>query len=136
MIILIIKGIGMIYEGISETDRQIVEDLYSANAIQILICTQKRSYELSLRSFLTIILDTKSYDGQERRFLDYSIPDMLSMLSTANDTNFVNAKAVVLCHAPKKDFYTKFLTEPFPCESHLNHFLQDHLNSEIVAKTI
>lgn len=28
------------------------------------------------------------------------------------------------------------MNEPFPCESHLNHFLQDHLNSEIVAKTI
>ena len=38
----------MIYEGIDDQDRSIVEALFKANAIQILICTQKRAYELSL----------------------------------------------------------------------------------------
>lgn len=43
---------------------------------------------------------------------------------------------MVFCHTPKKDFYRKFLFEPFPVESHLNHFITDHLNAEIVSKTI
>ena len=47
-----------------------------------------------------------------------------------------NAKCLVYCHSPKKDYYKKFLYEPYPCESHLNHFLAEHLNTEIVAKTI
>lgn len=46
--------------------------------------------------------------------------------------NLPNVKS----HAPKREYYKKFLFEPFPCESHLNHFLADHLNSEVVAKTI
>lgn len=68
------------------------------------------------------------------------------MVGKATSTKFSNAKCLVYwyfifiiiihSHAPKKEYYKKFLFEPFPCESHLNHFLADHLNSEIVAKTI
>jgi len=32
--------------------------------------------------------------------------------------------------------FDKFLSEPLPVESHLDHCLQDHFNSEIVTKTI
>lgn len=45
-------------------------------------------------------------------------------------------KCFVYCPSSKKDFYKKFLQEPFPVESHLNHFLADHINAEIVNKTI
>jgi len=45
-------------------------------------------------------------------------------------------KCFVYCPTSKKEFYKKFLEEPFPVESHLNHFLEDHLNAEIVGKTI
>jgi len=45
-------------------------------------------------------------------------------------------KCFVYCPTPKKEFYKKFLLEPFPIESHLNHFLADHINAEIVGKTI
>ena len=44
-------------------------------------------------------------------------------------------KCVLLCHAPKKAFYRKFLYEPFPVESHLDHFLHDHLCAEVVTRT-
>lgn len=43
---------------------------------------------------------------------------------------------MLLCHAPKKHFYMKFLYEPFPVESHLDHFLHDHMCAEVVTKTI
>lgn len=41
--------------------------------------------------------------------------------------------AVVLVHDQKKNFYKKFLYEPFPVESNLLAVLADHLNAEIVA---
>lgn len=41
--------------------------------------------------------------------------------------------AVVLVHDQKKNFYKKFLYEPFPVESSLLGVLPDHLNAEVVA---
>jgi pre-mRNA-splicing helicase BRR2 len=47
-----------------------------------------------------------------------------------------DAKCVLFCFGPKKEFYKKFLYDPLPVESHLDHFLADHMNTEIVTKTI
>ena len=62
-----------------------------------------------------------------------------------------------MCQTSKKEFYKKFLYEPLPVEvsnlpplslfstsplvsfimqSHLDHFMHDHFNAEIVTKTI
>lgn len=35
-----------------------------------------------------------------------------------------------------QDFFKKFLYEPLPVESHLDHCMHDHFNAEIVTKTI
>jgi len=43
---------------------------------------------------------------------------------------------VLLCHSSKKPYYRKFLYEPMPVESHLDHFLSDHMCAEVVTKTI
>jgi hypothetical protein len=39
-------------------------------------------------------------------------------------------------HEPKKNFYRRFIYEPFPVESSLHEQLTDHLNAEVHAKTI
>jgi pre-mRNA-splicing helicase BRR2 len=41
-----------------------------------------------------------------------------------------------MCQSSKKDFFKKFLYEPLPIESHLDHCLHDHFNAEVVTKTI
>lgn len=41
-----------------------------------------------------------------------------------------------MVHEPKKNFYKKFLYEPFPVESNLLNVLHDHLNAEICSETI
>jgi pre-mRNA-splicing helicase BRR2 len=45
-------------------------------------------------------------------------------------------KCVILHHTPKKEHLKKLLYDPLPIESHLDHYLHDHFNSEIVTKTI
>ncbi len=133
------SGIGFIYEGMTEDERNIVEQLYKEGIIQVLIVTYKLSWELSFNALTIVILDNQRYDGQEKRYIDYTIPDMLQMMGRASnrgiDTKHAS-KCLVFCHAPKKDFYKKFLFEPYPVESHLNYFIANHLNTEVVAKTI
>ena len=41
-----------------------------------------------------------------------------------------------MCHSPRKEYYKKFLFEPFPVESHLDHALHDHFVAEVVTKTV
>jgi len=41
-----------------------------------------------------------------------------------------------LCHAPKNGTTQELLYDPLPIESHLDHYLHDHFNSEIVTKSI
>lgn len=77
-----------------------------------------------------VILDNYKYDGLEKRYVDYSLSQMHEMLESAEN------RCYVLVHAPKKEYFIKFLFEPLPIESHLNHFLANHLNAEIVAKNV
>lgn len=44
--------------------------------------------------------------------------------------------AVILVHEPKKNFFKKFLYDPFPVESQLAGKLQNHLNAEIAGAAI
>ena len=93
--------------------------------------------KLALSAYMVIIMDTQRYDGKEKRYIDYTIPDMLQMMGRATQpTQKESAKCLVFCYTPKKDFYKKFLYEPYPVESNLNQYLIDHLNAEVVAKTI
>jgi len=67
-----------------------------------------------LESHLVIILDAERFDGQEHKSVEYSIPDMLQMMSRANltlkaDSASSSAKCILYCHTPKKEYFIKFL---------------------------
>lgn len=42
----------------------------------------------------------------------------------------------MFCHTPKKDYLRRLLQEPLPVESHLDHALAEHMNAEVVNKTV
>lgn len=44
-------------------------------------------------------------------------------------------KAVVMVHDIKKEYYKKFLYQPFPIESSLPSVFACHLNAEVCAET-
>eukprot|EP00594_Rhizosolenia_setigera_P016961 CAMPEP_0178953786 /NCGR_PEP_ID=MMETSP0789-20121207/8615_1 /TAXON_ID=3005 /ORGANISM="Rhizosolenia setigera, Strain CCMP 1694" /LENGTH=518 /DNA_ID=CAMNT_0020635089 /DNA_START=1 /DNA_END=1558 /DNA_ORIENTATION=- len=82
-------------------------------------------------------MGTESFDGREKRHVDYPIANILNMMGKASRPNVDSSgKCMILCHTPKKDHLKKLLYDPLPIESHLDHYLHDHLNSEIVTKTI
>jgi pre-mRNA-splicing helicase BRR2 len=47
-----------------------------------------------------------------------------------------SGRCLLMCQNVKKEYYKKFLYEALPIESHLDHYLHDHFNAEIVTKTI
>merc|ERR1719203_807823 len=136
---IVIEGIGYIYEGMSSDDFQTILELYLNNSLQVLLCPAPQCWTLissspsiqRIKAHVVIIMGTESYSGIEKRHIDYPVADVLQMMGA-----HALHKCVFFCHTPKKDHWKKLLYEPLPIESHLDHYLHDHFNSEIVTRTI
>ncbi|URE24984.1 activating signal cointegrator 1 complex subunit 3, partial [Musa troglodytarum] len=130
-------GIGLHHAGLNDRDRSLVEELFSNNKIQILVCTSTLAWGVNLPAHLVIIKGTEYYDGKAKRYVDFPITDILQMMGRAGRPQYdQHGKAVILVHEPKKSFYKKFLYEPFPVESNLREHLHNHINAEVVSGTI
>jgi len=130
-------GVGFIHDGLSKSDRSRVEALYRDGVIGVLVCPRNMCWSVPAPAHLVVVMDTVYYEGREHRFVDYSITDIMQMLGQAcRPLRDDQGKCVVLCHSPKKEYLKKLLHDPLPIESHLDQFLHDHINAEIVTKTI
>jgi pre-mRNA-splicing helicase BRR2 len=133
---VVMAGIGYLYEGMRQSDYTTILSLYQAGHVRILICPSELTWKITVRSFLVIIVGTESYDGKEKRHVDYPIGTLLRMVGRASNHDSRGGKCILMCHSPKKEYLKKLLYDPLPVESHLDHYLHDHFNSEIVTRTI
>lgn len=130
-------GVAFFHEGMPEAERQIVEHLYRSGAVQILVVSRDMAWGLQASSHLVVIQDTQFYDGKDHRYVDYPIVDVMQMIGRANrPLEDDSSRCVLMCQSSRKPIFKKFLFEPLPVESHLDHVLHDHFNAEVVAKTI
>lgn len=130
-------GIGIHHAGLHEKDRNTVEELFINQKIQVLICTATLAWGVNFPAHLVVIKGTEYFDGKQKRYVDMPITDVLQMMGRAGRPQYDNeGVAVILVHDQKKNFYKKFLYEPFPVESSLLEVLSDHINAEIVAGTV
>ncbi|KAM3686316.1 hypothetical protein ACJW31_11G189700 [Castanea mollissima] len=130
-------GVGYLHEGLTKLDQEVVSQLFEAGWIQVCVMSSSMCWGISLSAHLVVVMGTQYYDGRENAHTDYPVTDLLQMMGHASRPLLDNSgKCVILCHAPRKEYYKKFLYEAFPVESHLHHFLHDNLNAEIVAGII
>ncbi|XP_065175302.1 U5 small nuclear ribonucleoprotein 200 kDa helicase-like [Sycon ciliatum] len=135
---MIPQGVAYLHEGLSEVERKAIEALFNAGAIQVVVASCDVAWHLDMQAHLVVIMDTQYFDGRNHRYADYPITNILQMVGLANRVNVADEVGVciLMCQNSKKELYKKFLYEPLPVESHLDHFLHDHFNAEIVTKTI
>ncbi|KAF8409861.1 hypothetical protein HHK36_002379 [Tetracentron sinense] len=106
-----------------------------AGWIQVCVATSSMCWGWPLSAHLVVVMGTQYYDGRENAHTDYPVTDLLQMMGHASRPLLDNSgKCVILCHAPRKEYYKKFLYKTFPVESHLHHFLHDNLNAEVVVE--
>ncbi|XVF24492.1 hypothetical protein REPUB_Repub13aG0132700 [Reevesia pubescens] len=130
-------GVGYLHEGLSSLDQEVVSQLFEAGWIQVCVMSSSLCWGVPLSAHLVVVMGTQYYDGRENAHTDYPVTDLLQMMGHASRPLLDNSgKCVILCHAPRKEYYKKFLYEAFPVESHLHHFLHDNFNAEIVARVI
>uniref|UniRef100_A0A7S4W4W0 RNA helicase n=1 Tax=Ditylum brightwellii TaxID=49249 RepID=A0A7S4W4W0_9STRA len=134
---VVTAGIGFVHGGMVDSDWECVTNLYKEGALRILVCPADLCWRLREVAHLVVIMGTETFDGRERRYVDYPIADLLHMMGKASRQGIdTSGKCTILCHTPKKEHLKKLLYDPLPIESHLDHYLHDHFNSEIVTKTI
>eukprot|EP00455_Lapot_gusevi_P038061 TRINITY_DN4267_c0_g1_i7.p1 TRINITY_DN4267_c0_g1~~TRINITY_DN4267_c0_g1_i7.p1 ORF type:complete len:582 (-),score=192.11 TRINITY_DN4267_c0_g1_i7:80-1714(-) len=130
-------GIGLHHAGLRDDDRKLVETLFVEQKIQVLVCTSTLAWGVNFPAHLVVIKGTEYYDPKTKRYVDFPITDVLQMMGRAGRPQYdTEARACILVHEPKKNFYKKFLYEPFPVESSLAEQLHNHINAEIVSGTL
>ncbi|KAJ3352530.1 activating signal cointegrator 1 complex subunit [Entophlyctis luteolus] len=130
-------GIGLHHAGLVDGDRKLSEELFVNGKIQILIATSTLAWGVNYPAHLVVVKGTEYYDAKTRGYVDFPITDVLQMMGRAGRPQFDDSGvARIFVHDSKKNFYKKFLHEPFPVESSLHNCIHDHLNAEVVGGTI
>lgn len=131
------NGVAYLHDGTTSVERKVVDQLFSSGAVQVLVASRSLCWGLTVAAHLVVVMDTQYYNGKIHAYVDYPVTDVLQMIGRANrPLKDEEGKCVIMCQGSKKDFFKKFVYEPLPVESHLDHCLHDHFNAEIVTKTI
>ncbi|GAC95807.1 hypothetical protein PHSY_003384 [Pseudozyma hubeiensis SY62] len=134
---LLANGIAYYHEGLTRNDRRIVERLFSADAIRVVVASKETAWSIPLSAHLVLVISLQTYEGREHRYVDYALPDVLQMVGRCTVPNESGtSRLVLLCQATRKDYFKKFLAEGLPIESRLTSYAQDFFNAEIVSRTI
>jgi antiviral helicase SLH1 len=130
-------GIGLHHAGLVETDRQLSEELFANNKIQILVATSTLAWGVNLPAHLVVVKGTQFFDAKTEGYKDMDLTDVLQMLGRAGRPQFDSSGiARIFTQDSKKEFYKHFLHTGFPIESALHKVLDNHLGAEISAGTI
>lgn len=130
-------GIGLHHAGLVESDRQLAEELFLNNKIQILVATSTLAWGVNLPAHLVVVKGTQFYDAKIEGYKDMDLTDVLQMLGRAGRPQFdTTGVARIFTQDAKKDFYKHFLHTGFPVESSLHTVLDNHLCAEISSETV
>lgn len=130
-------GIGLHHAGLVESDRQLAEELFGNNKIQILVATSTLAWGVNLPAHLVVVKGTQFFDAKIEGYRDMDLTDVLQMLGRAGRPQFDSSGlARIFTQDAKKAFYKHFLHTGFPVESTLHKVLDNHLGAEVSAGTI
>ncbi|XP_055620096.1 probable ATP-dependent DNA helicase HFM1 [Toxorhynchites rutilus septentrionalis] len=131
----LLSGYGYHHAGVSFADRKLVEESFRAGRIPLLCCTSSLAMGVNLPAHLVIIKSTQMYTdyGME----EYSESSIFQMIGRAGRPQFdTSGVAVIMTQRDNVQKYERLATGSVPIESFLHEHLAEHLNSEIVLRTI
>ncbi|CAH0698633.1 unnamed protein product [Spodoptera exigua] len=130
-------GVAYLHEGVEAGDRRLVQQLLESGAVTLCVVAAELAWGLAAHVHTVIIADTYVYNGKLHAYEQYPITTVLQMIGRAcRPLEDDHSVVVLMCVAHQKTFFTKLLNDCLPLESHLDHRLHDHMNAEIVTKTI
>lgn len=122
-------GIGYLYQGMNIVEKEIVEKLFEIEGINIIFVDEGLKWQLeNMKAFIVAVLDSQKWSCKKNRWVDYSICEMIRFMGMSRlsekdkqkGAEYSSSKFIILCEGAKKNFYKKFLFEPYPLESSLH----------------
>lgn len=130
-------GFAIHHAGMTREDRTLVEDLFTAGHIQVLVCTATLAWGVNLPAHTVIIKGTQIYNPEKGRWVELSSQDMLQMLGRAGRPQFdTTGEGIIITNHSELQYYLSLLNQQLPIESQLVSKLADNLNAEIVLGTV
>ncbi|XP_055979502.1 LOW QUALITY PROTEIN: probable ATP-dependent DNA helicase HFM1 [Sorex fumeus] len=132
---IIIHGVAYHHAGMELSDRKVVEGAFMFGDLPVLFTTSTLAMGVNLPAHLVIIKSTMHYAGG--MFEEYSESDILQMIGRAGRPQFdTTATAVIMTRLNTREKYIQMLACNDTVESSLHRHLIEHLNAEIVLRTI
>lgn len=130
-------GFAIHHAGMTREDRTLVEDLFTAGHIQVLVCTATLAWGVNLPAHTVIIKGTQIYNPEKGRWVELSSQDMLQMLGRAGRPQYdTTGEGIIITNHSELQYYLSLLNQQLPIESQLVSKLVDNLNAEIVLGTV
>ena len=134
---LFASGFGTHHAGMSRSDRNLMERLFSQGLIKVLCCTATLAWGVNLPAAAVIIKGTQLYNPQEGKFVDLGILDVLQIFGRAGRPQFQDTGIGFICTTHDKlQHYLSAVTSQQPIESRFSSRLVDNLNAEISLGTV
>ncbi|CAG9766223.1 unnamed protein product [Ceutorhynchus assimilis] len=131
----IVHGIAFHHAGLVHENRYLIEESFRKAQIPVLVTTSTLAMGVNLPAHLVIIKSTKCYC--DNGYKDYDEMSIFQMIGRAGRSQFdVSATALILTSLQDKVKYEKMLSCSQTIESNLHKHLTEHLNAEVVLKTI
>lgn len=130
-------GFGVHHAGLLRSDRSMIERLFSAGYIKVLVCTATLAWGVNLPAHAVIIRGTDIYDSKKGEMVDLGILDVLQIFGRAGRPQFdTSGQGIIITTQEKLAHYLSLLTNQYPIESSFINHLADNLNAEITLGTV
>ncbi|XP_066257533.1 probable ATP-dependent DNA helicase HFM1 [Euwallacea similis] len=131
----VVHGIAIHHAGLVPENRHIIEESFRKGFIPVLVTTSTLAMGVNLPAHLVIVKGTKCFsDGG---YKDYDEISIFQMIGRAGRSQFDNsATALILTSNQDRLKYEQMLGCEQIIESNLHKHLKEHLNAEVVLRTI
>ncbi|KAK4536865.1 hypothetical protein CDCA_CDCA10G2890 [Cyanidium caldarium] len=136
---LALCGVGIHHAGLLRADRLLIERLFEAGHLRLLVCTATLAWGVNLPARGVIIRGTELYDVQRGGTVDLSMLDVMQIFGRAGRPQYDTlGLGVIITARDRLPYYLRLLTQQMPIESHLldGTALVDHLNAEVVLGSV
>ena len=131
---LLAAGLGAHHAGMPRADRSLVEDLFAAGEIRLLVSTATLAWGVNLPAHTVVLKGTEVYDPEKGAWAELSPMDVTQMLGRAGRPQFdQSGEGIILTNHAALPRYLSLLTAQAPVESRLLKKLPDMLNAEVAA---